>query len=99
MVVGQRQRTLTRIAIAVGVVILLLWSLAPIYWIFVTSLKPEGEVYAFPPTVLPQAPTLQQYAAILFHTAFPMFVRNSIIVAVIATAASGVISTLAASAI
>jgi multiple sugar transport system permease protein len=99
MVVGQRQRTLTRIAIAVGVVILLLWSLAPIYWIFVTSLKPEGEVYAFPPTVLPQAPTLQQYAAILFHTAFPMFVRNSIIVAVIATAASAVISTLAAYAI
>ncbi|MBI1776857.1 MAG: carbohydrate ABC transporter permease [Proteobacteria bacterium] len=99
MVVGQRQRTLTGIAIAAGIAVLLLWALAPVYWILVTALKPEREIYAFPPTFMPTAPTLQHYGKILFESVFPRFLRNSAVVAMAATLASALISTLAAYAI
>jgi ABC-type glycerol-3-phosphate transport system permease component len=85
--------------IAIGVALLLFWALAPIYWIVVTSLKREQEIYAFPPTLLPTQPTLSQYAAVLLHSDFPVFLRNSVIVAIAATALSTAIGTLAAYAI
>ena len=33
----------------------------PIYWMLVTSLRPNTEVFAFPPTLLPQTFTLEHY--------------------------------------
>ena len=65
--------------------VLLLWSLIPVYWIVVTSFKHEQEIYAYPPTFIPFRPTLEQYAMVLFHTPFPLFIRNSFIVAACAT--------------
>jgi ABC-type glycerol-3-phosphate transport system permease component len=65
----------------------------------VTSLKPEKEIYALPPTLLPAAPTLVNYATVLFRTRFPMFVENSVIVAVVTTLLSVTIGTLGAYAI
>ena len=59
-----------------AVAVLLAWSLMPIYWIAVTSLKPEKEIYALPPTLFPAAPTLAHYATVLFKTRFPLFVRQ-----------------------
>src|ERR1019366_6949264 len=73
--------------------------LVPVYWIVVTSLKHEQEIYAYPPTFVPMAPTLEQYQTILFHTPFPLFIRNSAIIAVATTACAVVAGTLAAYAI
>jgi multiple sugar transport system permease protein len=99
MVVGRRNRIGRAIGIGSAVAILLIWSLVPVYWIVVTSLKHEQEIYAYPPTFLPFAPTLEQYATILFHTPFPLFLRNSAIIAVATTACAVVAGTLAAYAI
>ncbi len=99
MVVGRRNRTLRSIGIGAGIAVLLLWSLIPVYWILVTSLKTEQEIYAYPPTFIPHRPTLQQYATVLFHTPFPLFIRNSFIVAACATAASVLAGALGAYAI
>jgi multiple sugar transport system permease protein len=99
MVVGRRHRTLHAAGIAAGVTILLLWSLIPIYWIVVTSLKHEQEIYAYPPTFLPLQPTLDQYVTVLLHTPFPLFIRNSFIVAAGATILSVVAGALGAYAI
>jgi multiple sugar transport system permease protein len=99
MVVGRRHRTLHAAGIAAGVTILLLWSLIPIYWIVVTSLKHEQEIYAYPPTFLPLQPTLDQYVTVLLHTPFPLFIRNSFIVAAGATILSVAAGALGAYAI
>jgi ABC-type glycerol-3-phosphate transport system permease component len=99
MVTGRRRDFTHGIVLAVGIVVLLSWSLLPIYWIAVTSLKPEKEIYALPPTLLPAAPTLVNYATVLFRTRFPMFVENSVIVAVVTTLLSVTIGTLGAYAI
>jgi ABC-type glycerol-3-phosphate transport system permease component len=99
MVTGRRRRGARAVAVAAGVALLLAWSLLPIYWIAVTSLKNEHEIYAYPPTFVPDAPTLGNYAYILLKTRYPLFVRNSAVVAVCATFASIVVGTLAAYAI
>jgi multiple sugar transport system permease protein len=99
MVAGRRGGALNGLLLAAGIVVLLAWSLFPVYWIAVTSLKAESEIYALPPTIVPHAPTLENYATVLFKTRFPLFVRNSVLVAVTTTIASVVIGTLAAYAI
>jgi multiple sugar transport system permease protein len=99
MVAGRRNQAVRALAITLGITVLLAWSLLPIYWMAVTSLKGEKEIYALPPTLVPAAPTLANYAAVLFRTRFPLFVRNSAIVAVVTTLLALVIGTLAAYAI
>ena len=37
----------------------------PLVWSVTTSLKPKSEIFAYPPTLLPQAPTLENYRALL----------------------------------
>jgi len=37
----------------------------PLVWSLTTSLKPKSEIFAYPPTLLPQAPTLENYRALL----------------------------------
>ena len=99
IVTGRRNRGLGGVLLALGVLVLLTWSLLPIYWIVVTSLKGEKEIYALPPTLVPEAPSLVNYVTVLFKTRFLLFLRNSAVVAVAATVLSVVIGTLAAYAI
>jgi multiple sugar transport system permease protein len=69
----------------VAVLLILLWSLAPIALIVSASFKPEREIFAFPPR-LGFTPTFEHYAALWdrwpdFFTAL----GNSLIVTVLAT--------------
>ncbi|MES2787058.1 MAG: carbohydrate ABC transporter permease [Pseudomonadota bacterium] len=56
------------------------FSIFPLAWGFVTSLKGEAEVVAFPPTWLPGSPTLENYAHVL-SSSLPHYLMNSILVA------------------
>jgi ABC-type glycerol-3-phosphate transport system permease component len=99
MVTGRRGVTGARVALYASLGVLLLWSVLPLYWIVATAFKTEREVYAQPPTLFPAAPTLANFEHILFATRFPLFVQNSLVVALTATIASVAIGLLAAYAI
>jgi ABC-type glycerol-3-phosphate transport system permease component len=99
MVTSRRSRGVRALAVSAGVALLLAWALLPIYWIAVTSLKGEKEIYALPPTFVPAAPTFANYATLLMKSHFLVFMRNSAVVSVVATLLSIVIGTLAAYAI
>lgn len=58
-----------------------LLMMLPILWLVVTSLKPEAEIYRFPPSWLPVPFTLDNYATVL-GSSMPGYFLNSIIVAV-----------------
>ena len=96
MVQGRTERLTRPIATAIGVVLALLWALAPIYWIVVTSLKTSREVYSSPPTLYPMRPTLSNFEAALFKSNFLQFVWNSAQVAIAVTLISAAIGALAA---
>lgn len=53
----------------------------PLFWMVSTSLKPTDEIFVRFPTLLPEAPTLRHYAAALFASDLPLYLRNSLVTA------------------
>lgn len=73
-------------------VIYSVFSLAPFIFAFLSSFKTEGQVLAFPPTLLPHPATTDNYKFIFNTSDFPFlnYISNSLIYA-IATAALNVV--------
>src|SRR2546430_11317085 len=63
-------------------VVLLVWTLLPFYWMIATSLKADREIYGFEATLYPHRPTLAAYGRLFGTTPFLKYVRNSTIIAV-----------------
>jgi ABC-type glycerol-3-phosphate transport system permease component len=80
--------------LAVGIFVLF-----PFYWMVATSLKSVNEIFAIPPTWLPQSPSLSAYADLANDPAFPRYFLNSVIVACSTTALAIIVGSLAAFAI
>lgn len=68
----------------------------PAVWILLTSLKTEVELVKKPITYLPHNPTLQNYVQAFADQPLLTYLGNSLIVALLATAASLVVSAFAA---
>ena len=60
--------------------------LLPVIWVVSTSLKPDAEIFAIPPTLLPQAPTLEHFGSVLGDETVLQFFRNSVLASGGATA-------------
>lgn len=56
-------------------------AVLPLGWMLSTSLKPPREVFATPPALLPEQPTLENFVRLLRTTAFLAYFRNSVVVA------------------
>jgi multiple sugar transport system permease protein len=78
----------------VGVV--LVWSLAPYLWTLATSFKTERELYQFPVTYWPHAPTIVNYVQVFTQNPFGRFLLNSALVTVVSTVTCLFIAALAA---
>lgn len=79
--------------------LMVLWTVIPIYWMVVTSLKPNTEIYGSEVTLIPQAPSLKNYVTVFRETPYLVFLRNSITVAVGSTLLSIIAGCLGAYAI
>lgn len=80
---------------AVLVLLVLLFFLMPPVWLALSSFKPLTEIFAWPPHLFPQSPTLDNYAASWSQSHFSRFFENSAFVAVLSAALSVVISVMA----
>ena len=76
-----------------------LWTAIPFYWMFVTSLKHDKEIYGYEATLIPERPTIANYVTILKDSPYLLFLRNSTVVAVCSTILSIIIASLGAYAI
>jgi multiple sugar transport system permease protein len=63
----------------------LVWTIAPIYWILITALKPTREAFTFPLQYYPHHPTLANFHSIFTSTNMAVNFRNSAIVSIGAT--------------
>jgi len=64
-----------------ALIVLLSFLILPIYWMAVTSLKPNEAAFKVPPALVPAHPTLANYASQLTDTGgFLTFFKNSVIV-------------------
>jgi multiple sugar transport system permease protein len=82
-----------------ALVMMLLWTAIPFYWMIATSLKHDKEIYGYEATLIPERPTLANYATVFRETPYLLFLRNSLAVAVGSTLLSMVIACLGAYAI
>ncbi|MDF2522512.1 MAG: ycjP 7 [Clostridiales bacterium] len=65
--------TSKNVILCIVAIFLLLLLLFPLYWIVVTSLKTEQEIFKIPPTLIPQVLNKKSYVAQLGHGDFNMF--------------------------
>lgn len=98
MQTGLRFRKITKAFwVYFGLAFFIVILLFPFYWMFITSIKPDVELYDMsqPPLSL-YKPTLDHYIYLIENTRFLLWLKNSTVVAVVSTALSIVIGTLAA---
>lgn len=79
--------------------ILTAWTIFPFYWMLVTSIKENREIYSPVAKLIPSTFTLQHWRELFTKTAFPINFRNSIIIACVTALLSLAIGSLAAYAI
>lgn len=87
---------LWRVFVLGVIIVMLAWSLAPIYWMVATSLKTSAEVALPNPTLYPHPATGSNYGG-LFSGPFPFgsFLVNSVVTSVITSVITVVLSALA----
>jgi ABC-type glycerol-3-phosphate transport system permease component len=63
----------------------LAWAILPLFWVFVSSIKPDAETYSFQQHVFPQHPTLENYITLFKVTRFADWMKNSAILSTLTT--------------
>ncbi|WP_432589419.1 carbohydrate ABC transporter permease [Streptomyces sp. HD1123-B1] len=74
----------------------LVFTVFPLYWITITSLKAPGDIFAFPIAYWPEHLSLENYRALFDKADFGTYVTNSLLVATVAGAVATAISMLSA---
>jgi len=70
------------VALTVGLILMVI----PFLWMVISSIKPEAEVRAVPPTWWPETVTLDNYKSLFDKLDFPVYFLNSTLVALAVTA-------------
>ncbi|MDT4914640.1 MAG: N,N-diacetylchitobiose transport system permease protein [Pseudonocardiales bacterium] len=83
-----------RVLIAVSIGVIVVASLFPFFWMLLTSIKPDNELFTKTPRFWISHPTFSRYTH-LFDGNIPTQFRNSLIVAVGTTVLTGIIALLA----
>jgi len=99
---AMRTSTQRRVLKGVGngaLLLMFLWTAIPFYWMIATSLKHDKEIYGYEATLIPERPTLANYATVFRETPYLLFLRNSLAVAAGSTLLSMIIAVLGAYAI
>lgn len=74
------ERTIVGILVVVGFTIFLTTVLFPFYWMIISSMKNMGELFAWPPKLVPSELDFSAYWAVLFQHGFLNYMKNSAIV-------------------
>ena len=89
--------SVTERSVFAGVIVFfVLFLLFPIYWMAITSLKPEPEIFVRRPTLWPLVPTIDNFVRVLTKTHLTVFLKNSLITAGGSAALTTLLAALAA---
>jgi len=95
---NRAKETALRLAAYLVILIALLWTLFPVYWLAVNSFKLDLDIFAVPPVWAPWLdfpPTLKHYYAAFVERPFLLFAANSLIIAIATTIVSVSVGTMA----
>jgi multiple sugar transport system permease protein len=91
------RRIVKWVAVYGGLVFFIFILIFPFFWMFITSMKPDAELYDMAANPLSlHNPTLEHYIYLFKNTRFLLWLKNSSLVAIVSTLLSLFIGTLAA---
>jgi multiple sugar transport system permease protein len=76
----KHSRKLTRVAVGLFLGVVTVLYLFPMFWMVTTSLKSLGELYQYPPTLVPAHPTFQAYVTLLVEKGYGRLIWNSLVI-------------------
>lgn len=81
----------------VGLLCVALLTMGPFLWLLSTALKSGSEnIFAYPPSLLPEQATLENFSRVLETQPFVLYLKNSVLVALLSVTANLVFASLAA---
>lgn len=93
--VNKKQQRICKVVTYILITILAIICAFPFLWMIISALKPQNEIRSSVPSLLINNPTLENFQRVLISNGFLTYVKNSLIVSVIATLLSMVIAVLA----
>lgn len=76
-----QQSKLSSVVVYGFIILVLIWTLFPLYWMFVTAFKPLDEFTTFPPTFWPKQWTLDNFTVALITQQGLSAIKDSIVIA------------------
>jgi len=67
----------TRVLVYTLFVLIVLVFIGPILWMISLSLKSRVEIFAYPPSLIPQTPAIENYSVVLTTSRIPVYLLNS----------------------
>ena len=83
---SKRQQNFNQIATYIALTLISALAVIPLLWMFFTSLKPDSQIVEMPPTWMPHQFVWRNYrlAVSSESTHFPLWTRNTLIIALLA---------------
>lgn len=94
--IGWLSRHGQKLAVYIGFVVFVVAIGLPFYYIFISSITPQTELFTIPPSYFPRNPTLENYVRMMDAVPFFAYFRNSLIFSVGSSALSVIVSAMAA---
>lgn len=92
----QRRIDVGRVGFYALLAIIAFFAFFPIYWMILTSVSPNEEIFTFPPSFFVRSFTLEHYANFFKNSELLRFLLNSLLVATVTAAGTLVIAFLSA---
>lgn len=90
-----QHRPMVRVGVHLFLILAIIATIGPLIWTILGSFKNVGEIFRFPPTFLPEAPTLSNYERLFDTPAFWAWIANTAAMVAIAVAATLLVCSLA----
>lgn len=91
----KRRQTLGSILKYFVLAVILLFLMFPLYWVLITSFKTNMEAYAFPPSFIPESPTIESYINLFtVNNVFFVYYKNNFIVSGVSAALTVLVALL-----
>lgn len=94
--IARLARIMRRSVLYVLLILAVLWAVFPLFWVLISSVRPDIETFAFDQTFFPKNPTLDNYVSLFKVTPFGLWMKNSAILSLATTLVVVLLSSMTA---
>ena len=96
---NKRNRKIAQVVTYVLLVVFSVYCIFPFVWMVISALKPKTEIRTATPSFAIIEPTLENFKRVLFDVGFLNYIKNSLLVSVVACVLSMIVAILAGDAL